>query len=78
VAIARAVAGDPQVVLADEPTGALDQAAGSGVIDALLEVAREGTAVVMITHDVQVAGRFGRRVELLDGQVRRDTGRETR
>ena len=73
VTIARALAGRPRLVWADEPTGALDSASGAGVLDLLRELNDEGTTIVVITHDLGVAGRFPRRVELLDGEVGHDT-----
>jgi putative ABC transport system ATP-binding protein len=69
VAIARALMGDPPVVLADEPTGNLDSANGQTVVDLLRRLAEEGTAVVVVTHDRELAASMDRRVELRDGQV---------
>ena len=74
VAIARAVAGRPGVILADEPTGNLDSAAGAGIIALLSDLADDGTAVVVVTHDAEVAAAMQRRVQLLDGQVISDSG----
>ena len=72
VAIARAIVGDPAVVFADEPTGNLDTKTGSGIVDVLLELNAAGTTVVVITHDREVAGRFGRLVSIRDGRIAAD------
>jgi putative ABC transport system ATP-binding protein len=69
VAIARAVAGRPAIVLADEPTGNLDSATGAGIFDLLHELNDEGTTIVVITHERDLAGRLPRRVDVLDGRV---------
>jgi putative ABC transport system ATP-binding protein len=72
VAIARAVAGDPPLLLADEPTGALDSAAGAGVVALLRGLHRDGTTVVIITHDPDIADSLPRRIRLRDGQIVED------
>ncbi|HEU4896997.1 MAG TPA: ABC transporter ATP-binding protein [Actinomycetota bacterium] len=69
-AVARAVVHRPEVILADEPTGALDAANAAGVLDLLLEARREiGATLVMVTHDRDAASRMDRRIELHDGRV---------
>ena len=73
-AIARAIAVRPAVVLADEPTGNLDSAAGAGVLSLFHDLHSQGTTIVVITHDPVLAGQLPRRIELLDGRVRSDSG----
>jgi putative ABC transport system ATP-binding protein len=72
VAIARALIGEPALVLADEPTGNLDSAAGGEVLSLLEELNRAGTTVVVITHDLDVAARMRRTVEIRDGRIAGD------
>lgn len=69
VAIARALVTDPAVLLADEPTGNLDSATGAEVVELLLDVARAGRTLILVTHDNDVARRFPRRITLADGRV---------
>ena len=72
-AIARALAGRPALVMADEPTGNLDSATGASLLELLRELHRDGTTIVVITHDLEVAGAMDRRVEIRDGRILRDT-----
>ncbi|MDR0594543.1 MAG: ABC transporter ATP-binding protein [Bifidobacteriaceae bacterium] len=69
VAIARAIAGEPAVVFADEPTGALDQASGRMVLDCLRSANQTGATVIVITHDLSLAAQFDRQIHVLDGRV---------
>ena len=70
VALARAFVSEPLLLLADEPTGNLDQATGEAVIDLLFGLReRAGTTLLLITHDPSLADRCGRRVRLADGRV---------
>ena len=71
-AIARALAGDPAIVFADEPTGALDTRTGAAVVDLLRELRAAGTTVAVITHDTALAASFPRRVTVRDGAIVRD------
>ncbi|HEY0636199.1 MAG TPA: ABC transporter ATP-binding protein [Pseudonocardiaceae bacterium] len=69
VAIARAVVGAPPLLLADEPTGNLDTAAGGVIMDLLGELNATGTTILVITHDSEVAARAARRIHMRDGRV---------
>jgi putative ABC transport system ATP-binding protein len=72
VAIARALVGRPSIVFADEPTGNLDSRSGAQIIDLLRELNAEGTTIVVITHDLDVAASLPRRVHIRDGGIERD------
>ncbi len=74
VAIARAIVGSPEVILADEPTGALDTRSGQEILDLLEELNRKGHTVVIVTHEPEVARRCRRIVRLRDGKVVEDSG----
>ena len=69
VAIARALAGQPRLLLADEPTGNLDSLMARGVMELLEEINGQGTTIVMVTHDPELAARAQRNVHVIDGCV---------
>ncbi len=69
VAIARALAGRPRLLLADEPTGNLDTQMARGVMELLEKINAEGTTIVMVTHDAELARRAQRHLHIVDGQV---------
>ena len=69
VAIARALAGSPKLLLADEPTGNLDTQMARGVMELLEEINAQGTTILMVTHDPELAVRSQRNVHIIDGQV---------
>ena len=68
-AIARALVNNPAIVLADEPTGNLDTKSGEGILDLFGELHADGTTLIMVTHDTEVAARAGRIVEVRDGLI---------
>ena len=74
VAIARATIMQPRVILADEPTGNLDRAAGMEVIDILEKLNKEGITLIMVTHDPELGDRAGRRLQMQDGRIITDSG----
>jgi len=69
VAVARAIVGGPQLILADEPTGNLDSRHGEEVMNILLDLNHEGTTIVMVTHSTAFAAYAGRVVHLFDGKI---------
>jgi len=74
VSIARALANRPSILLADEPTGALDSHTGAEILGLFQEINRQGRTVILVTHDPGVAALARRRVELRDGRIARDSG----
>ncbi|MCL2919049.1 ABC transporter ATP-binding protein [Shewanella litorisediminis] len=69
VAIARALAGEPRFLLADEPTGNLDSLMARQVMELLEDINRQGTTIIMVTHDGELARRAARNIQIVDGQV---------
>jgi putative ABC transport system ATP-binding protein len=74
VAIARALVGSPAIVLADEPTGNLDQATGRSILHLLQELHDTGVTIIVITHDRAVADGMDRQIRMLDGEIVADNG----
>ena len=73
VAVARALVSNPKVILADEPTGNLDTTNGNAVMELLINVAKAGTTVIMVTHSLTYAALANRTIKLLDGRVVSET-----
>ncbi|MGH9722043.1 MAG: ABC transporter ATP-binding protein [Bryobacteraceae bacterium] len=73
VAVARALSGDPLILLADEPTGNLDSANGQAVMDLLKELHRNGATICMVTHDPRYAQHADRSIHLFDGRIVEET-----
>ncbi|MGL5712602.1 MAG: ABC transporter ATP-binding protein [Paraclostridium sp.] len=69
VAIARAIATNPQILLADEPTGALDSKTNKEILDIIKALNNEGKTIVMITHDMEIASHANRQVKIKDGKI---------
>jgi putative ABC transport system ATP-binding protein len=69
VAIARALVGEPLFLLADEPTGNLDSNTAHGVMDLLHQINQDGTTIIMVTHDEDLAAQSGRNIHILDGRI---------
>jgi lipoprotein-releasing system ATP-binding protein len=76
VAVARAIIGRPDLILADEPTGSLDRENSRNLTGILLELGREyGATIVIVTHDMEIASKTGRIVSIIDGVIQRDESR---
>src|SRR5699024_6095477 len=76
VAIARAIAAHPPIIMADEPTGALDSKTGKHVLEILRDLYREGNTILLITHDEGIAATAKRVVRLSDGKIISDAPQE--
>jgi len=76
VAIARAMVNNPKILLADEPTGALDSKSGEQIMELFEKLNEEGVTIVMITHDRNIASRAKRIVHIIDGMITEEDSRE--
>ena len=74
VAIARAMANDPQILLADEPTGNLDTATGDQILELLVDLNNQGKTIIMVTHELDIAGYARSRLHMKDGVIDRIDG----
>ena len=75
VAIARALVNDPSIILADEPTGALDTKTGSQIMELLVELNEEGKTIIMVTHEPEIAAYAERQIVIRDGVISSDSAR---
>ena len=73
VAIARALVNNPSIILADEPTGALDTKTGNQIMDLLTQLNKEGKTIIMVTHEPEIAAYATRRIVIRDGEMTTDT-----
>lgn len=73
VAIARALVNSPDLILADEPTGNLDSKSGKEILDLLIDLNKKGNTVVLVSHDLSIASKAKRIIELKDGEIVKDT-----
>lgn len=76
-AIARAVAAETDIILADEPTGALDEATGQEIMEILKELNREGKTVIIVTHNMEIAAQTERTIRIRDGRIEDDNRKTT-
>jgi putative ABC transport system ATP-binding protein len=72
VAIARATIMQPTILLADEPTGNLDQASGESVVEVLENLNSQGIILIVVTHDADIGNRASRRIRMVDGSISKD------
>jgi putative ABC transport system ATP-binding protein len=72
VAIARAILGGPSIILADEPTGNLDSKTSAGIVELLHDLNRQGSTIIVVTHDLDVASNMPREIHLRDGLIESD------
>ena len=73
MAIARAMVNDPEILLADEPTGALDSRSGNQIMELFSRLNEEGVTIIMITHDEKIASNAQRIIRIIDGEVSDET-----
>ena len=73
MAIARALSNDPAIILADEPTGALDTKTGMQIMEFLTQLNREGKTIIMVTHEPEIADYARRKIVIRDGEFTQDT-----
>ena len=78
VAIARAMVNNPKILLADEPTGALDSKSGEQIMELFQKLNEEGVTIVMITHDPKIASRAKRTVHIIDGMITEGNSEEAK
>ena len=78
VAIARALVNNPFIILADEPTGALDTKTGEQIMELLTELNREGKTIIMVTHEPEIADYARRKIVIRDGEITKDTTESVR
>ena len=76
VAISRAIVNNPEIILADEPTGALDQKTGQKVLDIFKDLNKQGKTVIIVTHDLNIANQCDRVIKLEDGYLKEDSIKE--
>jgi putative ABC transport system ATP-binding protein len=74
VAIARALVNDPKIIFADEPTGNLDSSTGATILEMFRELSEQGSTIVLVTHDNNIANKAPRRIEIHDGKIIHDGG----
>lgn len=72
VAIARALVNQPKIIFADEPTGNLDSKTGANILELFRDLSRQGSTIVLVTHDNKIAAQTPRRIEIKDGQITHD------
>ena len=77
VAIARSLANDPEVILADEPTGNLDTKTGHEILELFMKLNKEGTTVILVTHDQDVAARAQKILKMKDGRIEKNESKKT-
>lgn len=78
MAIARALVNNPDIILADEPTGALDSTTADEIMEVLLNINKEGKTLIVVTHDIKVADKLGRTVRIADGLIVSDTNEKNK